>query len=84
MPHLLLDLGLFGLLTSTISALLALFGLVRFLQGGQGGEAATASRPSTASPPVSLLKPLDGDEPSLEAHLESFFRQEYPQFEILF
>ncbi|MGA8162689.1 MAG: bacteriohopanetetrol glucosamine biosynthesis glycosyltransferase HpnI [Acidobacteriaceae bacterium] len=83
MLHLLLDMGLFGLLTSTISALLALIGLAHFLRSrdAKGREAAPAS---TASRPVSLLKPLDGDEPNLEAHLESFFRQDYPHFEILF
>ena len=31
-----------------------------------------------AMPPVSLLKPLKGDEESLEANLETFFAQDYP------
>src|SRR5438132_7820892 len=35
-------------------------------------------------PAMSLLKPLCGVEPGLEVHLESFFRQEYPAFELLF
>lgn len=35
-------------------------------------------------PPISLLKPLCGDDPDLELHLETFFRQNYPAFEILF
>ena len=35
-------------------------------------------------PRVSLLKPLCGLEPNLEVHLESFFRQDYPAFEIVF
>ncbi|HEX3662135.1 MAG TPA: bacteriohopanetetrol glucosamine biosynthesis glycosyltransferase HpnI [Acidobacteriaceae bacterium] len=83
MLHLLFYLGLFGLLTSTLSALLALLGLLSFLRKGapsSGGEAA----PARTAGAVSLLKPLDGDEPNLEAHLESFFRQDYPRFEILF
>ncbi|MBL8206968.1 MAG: bacteriohopanetetrol glucosamine biosynthesis glycosyltransferase HpnI [Blastocatellia bacterium] len=35
-------------------------------------------------PLVSLIKPLCGADPELESHLESFFRQDYPSFEILF
>jgi ceramide glucosyltransferase len=78
MIRILFDLGLFGLLTSTIFAILTLVGLLRFLR----------PRPVQANdsfaPPVSLLKPLDGAEPNLEAHIESFFNQDYPRFEILF
>ncbi len=36
------------------------------------------------SPAISLLKPLRGADPDLERHLESFFLQAYPSFEILF
>jgi len=36
------------------------------------------------TPPLTLLKPLHGDEPSLEAHLATFFEQDYPGYEILF
>jgi len=86
MTHLLLGLllgfGLFGLLTSTIFSLLALAGLLRFL--GDGRDPMPLGPEGASHPPVSLLKPLDGDEPNLEAHLESFFLQDYPQFEILF
>ena len=35
-------------------------------------------------PQVTLLKPLCGLEPNLEANLESFFLQDYPNFEIIF
>jgi ceramide glucosyltransferase len=35
-------------------------------------------------PPMSLLKPLGGVDQDLEQCLESFFRQDYPCFEILF
>ena len=35
-------------------------------------------------PSISLLKPLCGAEPRLEEHLESFFLQDYPSFQILF
>lgn len=35
-------------------------------------------------PPVSLLKPLCGIDPELGRNLETFFQQDYPDFEILF
>ncbi|HEY6448597.1 MAG TPA: bacteriohopanetetrol glucosamine biosynthesis glycosyltransferase HpnI [Acidobacteriaceae bacterium] len=74
----LFDIGLFGLITSTGAALLALAGLARFLRQRE-------PRPSADfMPPVSLLKPLYGDEPGLEEHLETFFQQDYPGFEVLF
>jgi ceramide glucosyltransferase len=79
MIRILFDLGLFGLVTSTIFAILVLAGLVRFLRQPRAASSATAF-----SPAVSLLKPLDGAEANLEAHLESFFDQDYPEFEILF
>jgi ceramide glucosyltransferase len=41
--------------------------------------------PSSAQrPPVTILKPLCGDEPHLYAHLRSFCTQEYPQYQIVF
>jgi ceramide glucosyltransferase len=42
------------------------------------------SRRGAFTPPVSLLKPLHGPEPDLESHLQSFFEQDYPRFEIIF
>ena len=78
MIRILFGLGLFGLITSTVSALLALVGLWRFLRQRKApGEADFA-------PPVSLLKPLDGAEPNLDEHIASFFDQDYPKFEIIF
>lgn len=35
-------------------------------------------------PPVSILKPLKGDEDRLAENLRSFFLQDYPRFEIVF
>ncbi len=47
-------------------------------------SAAAALPELTTLPAISLLKPLRGTDPGLEQHLESFFRQDYPWFEILF
>jgi ceramide glucosyltransferase len=78
MLRILLDIGVLGLITSTGFIVLTIGGLLRFL-----GERPAPPAPGFA-PPVSLLKPLHGGEPDLEAHLETFFLQDYPSFEILF
>ncbi len=40
--------------------------------------------PADFLPPLSLFKPLHGSEPDLDAHLATFFEQDYPLYEILF
>jgi ceramide glucosyltransferase len=70
--------GCFGLLTSTIFTGMVLAGVMRF-------HRRRLVRPRRDFlPPVSLLKPLHGGEPGLEAHLATFFEQDYAEFEILF
>jgi len=78
MMHVLLVFGLLGLTTSTIYAALAVWGALRFANRRRSTHA------GEFTPPVSLLKPLHGSEPELERRLESFFKQDYPMFEILF
>lgn len=77
--RLLLVLALLGLFASTVFTLLTIVATIRFRF--QRDRAAT---PGDFLPPLSLFKPVHGDEPGLEAHLESFFRQDYPAYEILF
>jgi ceramide glucosyltransferase len=77
MAYVLLAFGLFGLLTSTVFAGMVLVAAFRHLR------ARTPSTPDF-TPPLSLLKPLHGAEPDLEADLETFYRQDYPNYEILF
>jgi len=42
------------------------------------------SAPADCLPPLSVLKPLHGTEPGMERNLETFFEQDYPEFELLF
>ena len=79
----LLGVGLIGTASSTVFLALALLGTRKFHR-----EAARQRRVADTAgdrlPPVSLLKTIHNVEPQLEANLESFFVQDYPQFEILF
>lgn len=75
----LLGLAGFGLLTSTVFAGMVLAGTRHYLRGEpKGGSGAGFAAP------LSLLKPLHGNEPGLAAHLATFFEQDYPEYEILF
>jgi ceramide glucosyltransferase len=42
------------------------------------------ARPVQAQPPVTILKPLHGEEPQLYENLRSFCRQSYPHYQIIF
>lgn len=77
--RLLLAIALFGTLTSTAYLFLVIAGVARFARKRRQLRAA-----QDYGPPVSVLKPVHGLEPNLEENLESFFRQEYPEFELIF
>ncbi|HEU5351609.1 MAG TPA: glycosyltransferase [Terracidiphilus sp.] len=83
MMYVLLALAGLGLITSTVFAGMALGAVPGYLRERRRALEALGKRPGF-TPPLTLLKPLHGDEPELEAHLESFFRQDYPEYEILF
>jgi ceramide glucosyltransferase len=83
MSYAFLALAVFGLITSTVFAGLVLAAVPGYLGERRRALAALQARPGF-TPPLTLLKPVHGDEPGLETHLATFFKQDYPEYEILF
>jgi ceramide glucosyltransferase len=79
--YLLLGIALIGTLASTVFLGLALLAARRHAISMQ---AARQRHSYNATPPVSVLKPVHGMEPRLRENLESFFQQDYPEYELLF
>ncbi|NYF81317.1 glycosyltransferase [Granulicella arctica] len=74
------SIALLGTVTSSIFCLMVIAAAVRFgLRKRREDRAET-----TFFPPLSVLKPLHGTEPGMERNLETFFEQDYPEFELLF
>lgn len=71
-----------GLLASTVYLGLAIIASVRFRSSA--GRTSILAEQGTGALPVTVLKPLHGMEPLLEQCLESFFRQDYPVYELIF
>ena len=74
--HIFFYAGLLGLLCSTGFLVLVLYSVLQFCR--------RSKQPLGFAPPVTLFKPVHGMEPQLERNLESFFQQDYPQFELIF
>jgi ceramide glucosyltransferase len=77
-----LAVALIGTLSSAVFLGLAMLGVLRFRSDARKQF---SSAPDDAHlPPVSVLKPVHGLEARLKENIESFFRQDYPDYEILF
>jgi ceramide glucosyltransferase len=78
--HILFWVAAVGSVTSTIYCLMVLAASLRF-----GLRKRRELRvPEDFLPALSVLKPLHGTEPGMERNLETFFEQDYPDFELLF
>jgi ceramide glucosyltransferase len=69
--------------TGVLICFLGLLAVRRFAESARS-EAPEGGELSPSLPPVTILKPLCGDEPLLEQALESCFLQDYPEFQIVF
>ncbi|MDR3755084.1 MAG: glycosyltransferase [Terracidiphilus sp.] len=83
MSYVIFGLACFGMVTSSVFAGMVLWAVPRYLRERRAALVAQAARPGF-TPPLTLLKPVHGAEPGLEAHLATFFKQDYPEYEILF
>ena len=80
--YILLAVALIGTLSSTVYLGLVLAAVAKF----RAESRKLLDTPAAAAnlPDVSVIKPVHGLEPQLRENIESFFRQDYPQYEILF
>jgi ceramide glucosyltransferase len=74
--------ALVGTLSSAVFLGLALVGVIRFRSDAR--KQLSSVPDDEHLPPVSVLKPVHGLEAQLKENIESFFRQDYPKYEILF
>jgi len=81
--HILFTIAAFGTLSSTIFVFLVFAAAWRFHRSSAAARASIDSIQTSSLPPVTILKPVHGMEPRLAENLETFFRQDYPDFEIV-
>lgn len=80
----LLLVALAGSFTSTIYLAMTLVATARHLRRARAARAAAGATPTASLPPVTIFKPVHGMEDQLAANLESFFLQDYPDYEVIF
>ena len=80
----LLLLALAGSFTSTIYLAMTLVATSRYLQRAAAAYTGVSAAPTSSLPSVTIFKPVHGMEEQLAANLESFFLQDYPDYEVIF
>lgn len=81
--RILLGLAFLGLISSTVFLGMVIVAALRYLRRSRFEQAHALVVPDKLLPPVTILKPIHGMEPALEENLESFFAQDYPEFEVI-
>ena len=82
--YILLVLAVVGTLSSWVFLALAIAGAIKFHRDAKAQRRQAQSVPESSLPAVSLLKPVHGMESRLRENIESFFRIDYPKYEIIF
>lgn len=72
-----------GTIASTVVLILSALGAIKFHRSARR-DRKIYEKWAAQLPPVSVLKPVHGAEARLKENIESFFHQDYPQYEILF
>ncbi len=81
--HVLLGVALIGIFSSTVFLFMVLIAAMRWQRGARAALQAAAATPASSLPAVTIFKPVHGMEARLEENLESFFQQDYPEFEVV-
>jgi len=76
--------ALAGSFTSNTYLALTLAATARYLRHARSARAAAAAVSASSLPPVTIFKPVHGMEEQLPSNLESFFQQDYPDYEVIF
>jgi ceramide glucosyltransferase len=79
-----LTIALVGSISSTVFLFLVAAAALRYRRLACTKRKSVAAIPESALPSVTILKPVHGTEPRLAENLETFFQQDYPNFEIIF
>jgi ceramide glucosyltransferase len=79
--YIVLGVAVAGTVTSTIYFFLAIIGAIFVRRAARKQRKAFKA---AILPPVSVLKPVHGIDARMRENLESFFRQDYPTYEIIF
>src|SRR5579872_3334744 len=81
--RILLGIAVLGLASSSVFLALVIVATIRFKRRADIEQRAVLSFPKDKLPPVTIFKPVHGMEERLEQNLDSFFRQDYPDYEII-
>lgn len=79
----LLAIAAFGLVSSSVFLILVIIAAVRFKRRAETVRRSVLAVSPDQLPPVTIFKPVHGMEERLEQNLESFFQQDYPDYEII-